>query len=403
MRKLLLVAAAGVLPLQAEALNLEGLGAVQNEKPTANIYYDNGTHLDFGTRFTSKWNLGIVANYAYEDLDGRTDSNDAAIDRARLEITGTLMDGQFSYAFSNDFSGDTEFLNNSDDNTNRDLRDAWLQYNWCEDLNLRAGQFVVNYSRQANVNYFHQQMLDRSVVTQYFAPGRNVGVMLLGSDSDGLNYSVSIYEGESKGDGINFDNLSGADTNFGGAGQISYDFGNYGSRAYEGDYMTTEDFAATIGLNASFQQDKVTVAPGASALPFVQILPTNNLSKLNRTRVGGDVGIRSEGFSLQSEINYENIDFDEGNNESTDTYGYYAQAGYFFVPSEWEIAARFGRIDFDDTSAIDNLSEYGAALGYYFDGHNMKIQTGPTWSDYTYGSGSDVTDFRYEVRLTGYL
>jgi hypothetical protein len=407
MRKLLFLAAAGLMatPLQSQALNLDKLTGDKTllqgtkGKAAAEVYYDNGVHLDFGNRFTSRWNFLITPSYTYEDNDGDAggvDNNDLDVQRARLEVGGTFLDGLFSFGISNDFDGDAEFLANGNDG-NRDLRDAWLQWNPCEDAGLRFGQFVIDYGRQANAHLSRLQMIDRSITTQYFVPGRNTGAMWWGN-LGGFRYSITGYEGESDGEGINFNNRTGVDPDMGVAAAASVDFGDYGPRDVEGDYYNTAGFAGTVGVAGTFEYGTNTYGTGPSAVTL-----DNEL-----TRVSGDLGLRSGGFSLQSEVFYSHLDFDDTDADASNDWGYYVQTGFFVVPQELEIAGRYARIDFDAESVLgvfDNLDEFSLVLGYYVDGHNLKIQTGPTWENTEFRDGDvdDSTDFRYEVRVTGYL
>jgi hypothetical protein len=99
----------------------------------------------------------------------------------------------------------------------------------------------------------------------------------------------------------------------------------------------------------------------------------------------------------------------------------YAQGGYFVVPQEWEVAARFGWVTFDEdfagnlgrtngltpslstTTGLDDVYEVNAVVAYYINGHNLKVMTGPSWLISNPKSGEDTTDFRYQVGLFGYF
>src|SRR5262249_27202417 len=77
-------------------------------------------------------------------------------------------------------------------------------------------------------------------------------------------------------------------------------------------------------------------------------------------------------------------------------WGYNAQVGYFLIPKHLEIAARSGGVIFSD--AIPNQYEHGAVLGYYFNKHNLKLQT-----DYALirnQRGLDLNDHQIRTQLT---
>ena len=59
---------------------------------------------------------------------------------------------------------------------------------------------------------------------------------------------------------------------------------------------------------------------------------------------------------------------------SVRSHGFYVQAGYFIIPSDLEVAARYGYIDPNRDVSNDLRSEVGGAVSYYFHKHNLKLQ-----------------------------
>ena len=402
MRKLTLIAAAGLLaaPMMSEAKPLNDLlldkGALMQDSAGAfKGYYQDGTRLEFGDKFDLKMNLGVVTSYSYTDWDHNTarglqDANSFEVDRVRLELAGNFMNKEFSYMVQNDFAGDADFVNNSSNGS--DVRDAWLQWNWCEGMGLRMGQFVLPFGRQALGNPFMSQMPFRTDVSELFVPGRAAGLMAMGDLGDAAMWSLAVYNGESTGEGLN---SGGVDSELGFAGMVVANMGDYGSRAWEGDYGMTADWAFTMGLGATYDQGSVLVQAG-DALASLDY---------DKVRVGADVGARYQGFSLQSEIFWANTDPD-GSDEKIKDLGFYVQSGYFFVPKEWEVAGRFGVYNPDeDTSALDDMMEYDATVGYYLNGHSMKMLMSALWRDQNPADSSaeDTTDFRAQLTVSAYL
>lgn len=394
MRKISLIAAAALFaaPLVSEAASLNELladkGSTTGKGPGSDIraYYNKGTILDAGDAFDTKLNLLVKPTYTYADIDGGPDTNDFEVAQGRLELGGNLMQKQFSYLLQNDFATGTQ----GDGSKGSELKDAWMQWNADELIRARAGQFKVPFGRQALGDDPYLQFIDRSAVNNYFTAGRNQGVMLtsnsgLGAVDECYGYQMALVNGESDGEGIN---RAAVDNNLLGALSVYWNYNAY-DRNVEGDPMNSQDFQMTMGASGLY---------GQGSTSYVQDIA----SDFDQWGAGVDMGLRYAGWSLQSEVLYRNADLDDVD-VTADEYGVYVQGGYFFVPQEWELAARFGHLELDkDVNAAEDEQEYAVLIGYYLNGHNLKIQTGVSWLDTNY-EDTDTTDFRYQVGVTGYF
>jgi len=88
----------------------------------------------------------------------------------------------------------------------------------------------------------------------------------------------------------------------------------------------------------------------------------------------------------------------------------YIQAGYFFIPKEWEIASRFGYLHSAKETFFERIifglqpkevTEYSLQLAKYIDGHWLKIQTGPTWYNGKDTLNPSFHDQRWDLQITG--
>jgi hypothetical protein len=91
-----------------------------------------------------------------------------------------------------------------------------------------------------------------------------------------------------------------------------------------------------------------------------------------------------------------------------DSSGYHVQAGVMIQPRTMEVGLRYAQIDPDDDLIDDKLTEKRAVFGYYFQGHNLKVQADVGTLEYesSFSSLSDVarrglTDPVFADRLTG--
>jgi phosphate-selective porin OprO and OprP len=88
-------------------------------------------------------------------------------------------------------------------------------------------------------------------------------------------------------------------------------------------------------------------------------------------RFGVEAGFKFQGFNAIGE--YYTEESQRVNAAQIDTDGYYAQLGYLFPNKKLEVAARLSEI-LPDTVADTDQTETGAAVSWYFDKHNHKLQ-----------------------------
>lgn len=396
MRRLNILLAAGLLafPVVSEAKTLNELlvekGVISaddmNSANHGKVHYKDGTRLEFGDDLSLKMNLRIKARYSYDDyedasLRGMTDTSSIEVPQARVEFKGHALSKKVSFKLQNDFM------------SNRGtglIKDIWLQMNFDKSAMVRAGQFKVPFGRQETNSSTKIQFIRRANVSDDLTYGRNQGAMLHGKLGDQANYALGIFNGTSTGEGAANGSTTGTGTDNEHLGAAHFNaslVGDY-DRSFEGDPYNS-DFSVGMGASATYGSGN------------------NAMGDFDEWGVAVDLGTRVRGFSFQTEFLYRGMDIDgvSGSAGEQDDYGLWAQTGYFFVPEEWEVAARFGWHSYDDdVSAIDDEYEYGFVLGYFMRGHDIKFQTGITWVDTnTAAGGSDTLDFRYEAQMLGYF
>jgi hypothetical protein len=236
------------------------------------------------------------------------------------------------------------------------LRDAYINYDLCADAELKAGQFKVPYGRQAQVDQSDRAFGSLNLVSEYFRTmnsGRDVGIMFhnvadMDDNTDGmkLEWDVGLWNG-------NGGNLTGS---YPGDHYLMY-----GARValypmgyipyVEGDWNGTEDVRFGIG-GSVFVDEYLAPSPADN--------PRNTFWQVDGVLTWGGLYFTGEYFSWK---------WDTGSSDYTDT-GWYLQAGYFVMPGEFEILARYGMIDYDDN---DQESEWALGIAYYLNGHEWKI------------------------------
>ena len=90
-----------------------------------------------------------------------------------------------------------------------------------------------------------------------------------------------------------------------------------------------------------------------------------------------DLAFKYKRLSLEAGYHYREIDPNTWTTfGSQDANGYYIQGGYFLIPKEFEIAARYSFVEPDNPNQINNndLDDFTIGGTYYFLGHPIKTQ-----------------------------
>jgi len=411
MRKLSLIAAASLLvPVAAQAKPLNELlldkgvlGAADMKKDAgpARLTYDNGATLEFPSA-GAKWkmNARLQSVYTYTDAEEGADSHSFDARNVRLDLGGSVLNDEFSFKLTNDFTKDTD-----SGTSGSKLQDAYIDWHACPESNVRAGQWMTPFGRQWMTENHNLQFVDRTAAAQAFNFGRQEGVGYYGTLADSYTHQLAVFNGNSSINGVSEGQNTGGFDNkllvvYNGAFDV---LGSY-DRGYEGD-PTMSEGSAGFGFSGFYSQDNIS-ATGESAFS----------TGADQYGAAVDFGYRGGGMSFQVEGLYRGFSFDDvsfGGDDSADFFATYVQGG-IMVAENMELAARFGWIDLDEdvsrvlaasanSAVVTDGYEVNASLNYYLNGHNLKVMTGPTWIIADNEGQDDVTDFRYQVGLFGYF
>ncbi len=249
-----------------------------------------------------------------------------------------------------------------------------LQLNWAdiinvlEDANLnfdatrgrkmfmiKGGQFKVPFGRQELTSSGNQQFVDRALVSNLFARGRDIGVQLWGLPfNEKVDWRVGIFNGNGRSVTVN-DNADyqvDARVTFQPWGDVKYSESDFESTdkplvAVAAQYENTEQSAGIVGTIPAFRRELETY--------------------------GFDAVFKYKGIFLFYD-NYQRTTEDILTGTSIDLNGYNIQGGYLFFKRRLEIAGRYAVID-PNEDIDDNLQkEWGPAFSYYYNKHNLKLQ-----------------------------
>lgn len=295
--------------------------------------------------FKTKINVQLQPQMQAVVIEGDdNNTNTFQIRRARLTFKGHAYSKDLTYKFQMEAAGgkDTN-ISEGNFNGNFSLRDAWVNYKFTDYFQLKVGQAKVAFNRDELTSSSKLQFATRSLLNEVFTHGRDMGLWIHGSAYDNvLNYNFYITnDGNSRNDtNLNTEPLVG----------LRLDFNIMGEHGFtQGDHNDSEDHNLTFGLATNFT--------GRQA-------GNEDDGWFGLTT---DLAYRYSGFSFIGALAYGMNTADD-----LDMWAFSAQAGYFFVPEKFQVAARWAYVAPEST--ITNGQEFTFGAGYYFKGHKVKLQ-----------------------------
>jgi len=338
------------------------------------------------TRDRSTWtdNAGIV-----RPIINRQDFD---IERARLVFSGHAFTDQLKYFLQLD--GDTDrghFVT---------FFDYWWAWKFSDKREVRFGKRKNPGSRNWILGAFDTRLADRPFSTDFFRPGRTVGVWLVGRPSDTTYYELMV------GAGFRTDNLTPLDTSdeFAFGGTFWWDaWGDYG-RLSPVDFEFHDDPAVRLGYSwtAANQGKRGQVLPESDFLRLSDgtrltqtgaLAPGATVEQFHVFLLSLDAAFKHRGWSMNSEYFLrlvEDIDADMPIPRSElFQHGFYVEGGYFVLPRKLELNAQVARVsgEFGSTSSV------AAGFSWYpRETRNMKFTLDATMIDGSpvNSTGSDI-------------
>ena len=393
MRKLTVLVALALLlaPAFSQAKSLEDLlvekGVITQGEASATgapkVWWEKGSRVEFPDKgFTIGLRTEIQTRYTFTD-QAKELPNTSSFDvkRARLTISGTALNKEFSYYLQPEFAGEAE------------LKDAWLQWHTTECTALKMGQFKPAVSRQYTTSKTSMQFPDRSIANEVIylerQPGLAGHVDLL--EDSALRVTAQMFNGESDGEGIN---RPGVDTRHTGVVAARWAAMGQMDPFVEGDIGWTEAAAVNLGVAYAYSDHK-------NEIETLEIKSATH-------RLSADVNYKQEGFAVHGEFYWGRSEASEDEYPMYDVIGFYTQAGYFITPKELEVAARYSYVDCDNGKALDvhcignkNLDGVDVSINYYFWENYLKAQL--AWAflrENRYHGDEDMNTNRWMLQLS---
>ena len=317
--------------------------------------------------------------------------------RARLAFNGHMFDKGNTFKFELAVSPRDIGLKSDNSVSKSPLLDWYFHFKQLRDLNIRVGQYKIPYSHQRVVSSGNLQLVDRSIANGEFNLDRDIGFDLRSKDLFGLGflrYYAGIYTGE---------------------GHSTYENGDLGmlylGRLEVLPFGMFKDYSETAFKRSSKVKLKIGVAAAyledaKKNKGIIGSVPADG-GTTDTLNANADMIFRYSGLSLEGAFFWREGTRNPGENrlpipveEPRNGTGYYAQTGYLIPNNPIELSARFGQVmSSGANSSLNNRSEAGGALSYYFAHHAMKLQADyfRYWSGDAIESGSD--QFRIQMQM----
>ncbi len=307
--------------------------------------YKDGLYLqtDDGN-YQVKTNFFLQFQHQFLNIEGQGKTNGLQIRRSRVVFSGNAFSPELTYKFELELgSGLTNNVSRAVAETGPNLRDAWINYDVKNGIEIRAGQFKVPFNLAELIPDHKQQFIDRSTVNDALGYSRDMGIDVHGRVIDKkLEYHVYVFN-----EGLNSNKFNNTnDMLFGG--RLGYNFlGDHGYTS--SDVEDSEDPQLMAGV----------------ATTVNRVNPAGAKQTLIATT--GDVAFRYKGFSTIGSGYYL-----RNQTGKTNTYALEGQAGYFVIPKHLEVIARYSGV-IPTAGGVTNGHEVGGGLNYTFYGHRLKL------------------------------
>jgi phosphate-selective porin OprO/OprP len=358
------------------------------------IKYKLGEGFNFTSadgKFSGSIGAALQFRYTLMDLD---DVNNTAAkqvqDSSKFELKRIklLFNG---YAFSPDltYKLSINFANIAGGTTSNGglLEESWINYRLIDEVQFRFGQDKVQFARQFITPSTAQQFVDQSAVTAAFAPGYDTGLAILGKIAGGLvNYSIGGLGGVGQNTyRATTDNAFVARITADPFGYVKYseaDLDNsvkplwsVGSSFYRNTLNQTSANTFESNNIGFLKSGTGWYGIGSPLMTAAQKFSTTEAIDFNT--FGIDTVFKWQGLSITGEY-FKGFAEGQTTTHSLVAEGFYGQAGYFIIPKQVELAYRYSYLDPNRAVANDHWTENAAAVSWYINNHNLKLQ-----ADYT--------------------
>ena len=287
------------------------------------------------------------------------------VSRMRVKLSGSAYRPWMRYSFQ------FEFSRTSGESASK-IKDAILEIRPADrSYRVALGQFKAPFGLQQLTSFSRQQFVDRAITDGKYTPGRDMGVMFAATAAARrIGFEAGIFNGS--GESIR---QTTAIPLF--AGRIFIDpLGPYDLAEGATDAGARPVLHLGIGTRTG-RQIRGRTAPGVFT------------DADRQTALNGEFAFKTLRFYSTAEYFWQT---EEQQNPvvgpDIESRGYHAQVGFMVVPRVLEAGIRYAEVNGNTDVPASSLREIRGGLGYFWRGHNLKVQ-------------ADVGLLRYEVGFAG--
>ena len=294
--------------------------------------------------FKLKFNFQAQPQYQFLSIKNQGKTSAFQIRRVRTSFAGNAFSEHLTYKIVFELvGGRSSNVTEGAAMGAPNLRDAYLNYDFENGIEIKTGQFKVYHSRESLNPASQLQFVDRSITDEVFGYERDLGLAVHGKVHNKLfDYALNVMN-----DGGNRNKFNTNDGMLVGGRLVVNVLGEHGDTMSDAKNSEKPQLAVAVASNINW-------------------LGVNNVKVYTTT---GDVAYRYRGFSAIGEGHLFRSQM-----TNTTSYGFLGQMGYFLIPEHFEVAGRFAGV-FPKATGAANGYETGVAFNYFFKGHNLKIQT----------------------------
>jgi hypothetical protein len=366
---------------------------IDEEFPVKASYGSKGFRLetrDGNWQTNLQWRFQFRFTYPYTGDPRQVDEFEAPSKatfeprRLRMKIGGHGYRPWLKYYFELDLQPNRDVDSDSESASTRLITWRTDLAKW-KSLQLRVGQWKIDYNRERVDSSGRQQFVERSIVNRIFTIDRQMGVALRGrlfeeTPAD-LRYFVGVFDGEGRG-------VSNEGTDLMYVGRLQWNFLGRELSFRQTDVERTERPTGSLAAAASTNQGVCTrwSSSGCGNLDGFAKPGDADPEEFDVHQAVQEFAFKWQGLSIQQEFHWKRI-IDRSLASSdparqSDLFGLYAQTGYFFnelfhwYPEPLEVAFRYAFVEEPnetDRSVDNRRQEFTVGANWFFYGHNNKV------------------------------
>jgi phosphate-selective porin OprO and OprP len=344
--------------------------------PGPTISWSNGaTTMNFPGIAQVRINNRIQVRYTHEMPDdavtlpgtgGPGDSRGSfRIRRAKFKVDGWFWKSWLLYELQVNWPGLTGA------NVGAILEDANINWDLTQGnrtFMVKFGQYKVPFGRQQITSSGSQQFVDRSLVSDTFARGRDTGIQLWGRLlGDKVEWRAGAFNGNGLTRTINDNDSFQWNARVmiqpNGVVPLATGLGNSGALYSESDFESTDKPIWAVAANYeknNFHRTTTNIDLKDQVWEF------DGIFKYKGLFLTGDVYLREREPEPPA---------NGGPAVKFDSNGWYVQGGYLFGSRrQWELAGRYGSLDPSALVNTNDLTEWRVGASFYYQRHFLKVQ-----------------------------